>query len=365
MNRVSANGDASRSLFMPIRLKDFDVSWAGPNPFGPGFAFGSVDGRVLFTDEAGVPLQNQIRESVTSEAINGIAGTGTSMAVSTRSEVTLLTWTAAEPDKKAISGIPDGAHGITMTSDGNYVAPLGRRGVMILPPTSTGPNDPIRAINPNKEGLYIYRVVVGSDNAGNDLLACAARQGGMGITEVRSGQTKYNMRLATFSGLDLVDVCFVGGSADAPAVAGVGRDGALLLVRDALRDQNPKTMKFNSVQGTVYRLLCARGHLFALTNKGLYALMGLGDRLIRGLSSDKFDTRIFVVPMEAVDANLIGDRWLLITMPDEVLRLDLDLLERSNPENSRNGKFQEVPAETFTPDWQNTQHRSKQLAGAV
>src|SRR5947209_17690357 len=34
----------------------FEVCWAGPNPLGDGFCFGSTDGRLLFTDDEGRPL---------------------------------------------------------------------------------------------------------------------------------------------------------------------------------------------------------------------------------------------------------------------------------------------------------------------
>src|SRR5262245_20409897 len=123
MNRLPPNGGPSRPLFTPIRFKDFDVSWAGPNPFGPGFAFGSEDGKVLMADEAGLRLPKQVNESITGEAINGVAGSGMSFAISSRSEVALVTWTANDPDRKAVSGILYGAHGITVAPSGHYVAP--------------------------------------------------------------------------------------------------------------------------------------------------------------------------------------------------------------------------------------------------
>jgi hypothetical protein len=367
MNRLPPNGSASPSLFTPIRFKDFAVSWAGPNPLGPGFAFGSEDGRVLLTDEAGVPFQEQIRESITDEAINGIAGSGMSLAVSSRDEVVLLTWTAADPHKKAISGISSGAHGIITAASGSYVAPLGRGGIMILPPNSVRPDDPIGLITPGKEGSYSYRVIALTGPGGKDLLICAARQGGMGVTEYDGGPGNFPMKVLTFVGLDLVDVCAVGGTPDSPAVAGVGRDGTLLLVRDALNNQNPVTIKFEGINGTAYRLLSARGHLFVLTSRGLFGLMNLGERLVKGLLAEAFTTPILVVPMEAVDANLIGDRWLLVTRPDEVLKFDVELIDRIMPENRLNGEVRDATAETLTPDWKvhTVQQASRSLEGAV
>ena len=73
------------------------------------------------------------------------------------------------------------------------------------------------------------------------------------------------------------------------------------------------------------------------------------------------------LPMEAVDANVVGDRWLLVTIAGEVLKFDVDLIDRSAPGDSRNGEIREVIAEKLTPDWQvhSVQQRSRQLAGAV
>src|SRR5262249_36964173 len=161
---------------------------------------------------------------------------------------------------------------------GYFVAPLGRAGIMMLR-AGSGPDDPVGVITSDKEGLYFYRVLTMAGRQGQDLLACAARKGGIGITEIRWGQNTYNIELATFAGLDVVDVCAVNADPGSPAIAALGRDGTLILVRDALHDNAPLSLKFDTVQGTAYRLLSAGGHLFLLTSRGLYGLMKLGERL--------------------------------------------------------------------------------------
>ena len=52
MSKVQSNVGASDDLWhvAPISMKD--ITWAGENPIGPGFAFGSEDGAIVFTDEA-------------------------------------------------------------------------------------------------------------------------------------------------------------------------------------------------------------------------------------------------------------------------------------------------------------------------
>jgi hypothetical protein len=203
---------------------------------------------------------------------------------------------------------------------------------------------------------------------GKELLVCATRQNGLGFMEIHPGRPDATgMKVQTFAGLDLVDVCAVGGPPEAPAVAGVGWDGTLVLVPDAFHDQNLLTLKFESVQGTAYRLLSAQGHLFLLTSWGLYGLMNLGERLVQGRILERPTTPVRAVPLEAVDANRVGDRWLLFTMLDEVLKFDVDLSDQSIPADGRNGEIREVIAETLTPDWQvqSVPQRSQQLAVGV
>lgn len=71
--------------------------------------------------------------------------------------------------------------------------------------------------------------------------------------------------------------------------------------------------------------------------------------------------------MEAVDANLVGGRWLLITMLDGVLQFDVDLIGRSTPNDRTKSDIREEIAETLTPDWRvdSLQQTSQKLVGAV
>ena len=149
---------------------------------------------------------------------------------------------------------------------------------------NSGHGDPVGVMTTEKESMYFYRVLAGrGGRIGKDLLIRAARQGGIGIAEVQWGDNTYEMRTATFPELDAVDVCFVGGEAESPALAALGHDGSIILARDMLHDEKPLTMKFATVKGRAYRLLSTRGHLFLLTDSALYGLMNLGARLMQGL----------------------------------------------------------------------------------
>jgi len=324
----------------PIRIKDFDVSCVAPSPFGVGFAFGSDDGKIMFTDKAGTSTG-----SPSGEAINGIASIGNSIAVSSRQEVVLRTWTPENHRRHTLCVIPHGAHGVSATAGGYYVAPLGETGIMMLK-ASSSPGDSVGVMTAERDNMYFYRVLSQPGRDGKDLLICAARHGGIGIAEVRWEDKSYTMRTARFPELDAIDVCFVGGKPESPAIAAVGRDGSLILVRDMLHLKEPLTMKFDTIKGKAFRLLSARGHLFLLTSSALYGLMNLGKRLLDGLPERKFTTPIFMIPLDAVDASLVGDRWLPVVMPDEVLLFDLKLIEANTPENIRDGETRRALVET-------------------
>ncbi len=75
--------------FFTIRLKNFEPSWVGRNPFELGFAIGAVDGSLAFTDEMGV-VNSQQRKSPTKDAINGLARIDEYLAVSTAQEVSIF-----------------------------------------------------------------------------------------------------------------------------------------------------------------------------------------------------------------------------------------------------------------------------------
>ena len=62
MNRAISNGGVYRSFLMEIRIRDFEICWAGPNPVGPGLCFGSEEGWLLFTDADGDRWHTLTRE---------------------------------------------------------------------------------------------------------------------------------------------------------------------------------------------------------------------------------------------------------------------------------------------------------------
>jgi hypothetical protein len=340
--------------------EEFEVCWAGPNPLRAGLCFGSTDGRVLFADENGRPLMAPGKGSESREAINGVIRAGTWVAVSTRGDVNFWPLPGTEGGHDEGCALPYGAHGIGITASGHVIAPGGRKGIMIVKPPF-GPGISLTALG--EEGLYVYRVISLLSPSGTEVLACAARTGGVAAGEFSGPQTT-KMRTATPSGLDVIDICPLASGSKSLAVGALGRDGSIILFRDVLTDDKPVTMKFKRVQGTAYRLLGHGGELYVLTSKGLYVLGKLASRFLARELYAGIVTQILAVPMDAVDANLAGDHWLLVVMPDEVRRFDVAWIHDNVPEAGSEQDDQDFQSASVSQDWQwhDIEQTAKQLA---
>jgi hypothetical protein len=364
MTRATSNGNASQSFLAEIRFHDFEVCWAGASPFGPGFCFGSEDGQLLFTDEDGKALGYPVKGSLSGEAVNGVAGWGKWLTVTSRQDVSFWTGPEKEGDKISCVMFPHGAHDVIATADGCFAAPLGRAGVMTIKPPFDEKH-PVTVNGAEKEGLNFYRIVSLRSGGGQEVLGCAVRRAGVGATEFRWDRESHNLSTVTFDELDVVDICAIdrGGSL---AVAAVARNGALILLRDVWQDKHPITIKFDNVTGTAYRLLSCRGHLFLLTSEAMYVLASLAGRFLAGEPVSSVTTPMLVMPFEAADANLCGDRWLLVVMPDLVRRYDVGRIHDSVPDFISPGEIQEMQPRPISPSWRRKDiPQSRQLVEAT
>jgi hypothetical protein len=338
MNSLPPETGTTPALYESIRLKEFSVTWAGLNPTGPGFCFGSEDGRLLFTDENGNPINEPHPGSLSGEAINGVACLKDWLAVATRGDLTFHSLALDAGSTKNIES-PFGAHGITSDFRSYFVAPLGREGIMLMPADSVSQQS-FYVLRIHHENSYFHRVLSLRSQSGKDFLVAAGRRGGMCIAEVDPAAGTSMSRSVSPDGMDVVDICSIAGG---PAVAAVARDGTLLLVRDATDWACAASRrKIDTILGTAYRLLYAQGHLCILTSQGLYVLLHLGQLLVEGLQSGDFDIQVARIRLEAVDAAVVGDRWLLVVMPDEVRRYDLKRITIRIPESQRNGQMQDI-----------------------
>jgi hypothetical protein len=346
MSEFPRNGGSQLLRFVRLRLPNFDISWAGPNPVEAGFCFGSEDGKIVHVNEEGQPLTMEARVSPSHGAINGVAGSGDWIAASTRHEVAMGNWLPKGRRVKPDVAFPYGAHGVT-AAGAYFVAPLGVHGILIMQ-AGSAPNDPVEVLTSDDQGLYFYRVIALPGTNGKHFLVSACRDGGVGIAEMRLGESWCSMSVARFDGLDIVDICPMAFDG-APAMAALGLDGTIIMLRDAFNGGKAVHLKFGTVQGTAYRLLSRGQDLYVLTSRGLFGLMKLGHQMLS--TSSKVNTNILTVRMEAVDANMVGDRWLLVVMPDEVWRFDLSGITKPDSDGAPAESMSEQTLETWTPAW--------------
>jgi hypothetical protein len=364
-------GQGPRALINSLQLRDFDVSWVGPTLANRGFCFGSEDGRLLLADYDGAPVDKPQKANYSGEALNGVAFLDRRIAVSTRNEVLIVHLGSGHPAGTPHALIPFGAHDVIAGVSGHFFAPLGRRGILSCLPDS-GPVQEVTIVSGPAGEMYFYRVISLRAAGGEEVLACATRRGGVASMEFRPEEQKHTLGTLTFGGLDVVDICPLVPGEASTAAAALGRDGTVILFRDALHERTPLTVKYPSVKGVAYRLLSAGGNLFLLTSEGLHVITALVDRFLNRAQPAPV-TPVLVIPMQAVDANAVGDRWVLIVMADGVLRFDVGLLEEYKPGGIQAGERRELvigevreeePTEVEAA-WEvgTVEHRSEVLAG--
>ena len=342
------------TLYLPFRgdtfqFPGFDVSWVGDGPYPGSVYFGSEDGRLMQVAVDRLVAKNEFQAAKSNEAINGAACVGPHLAVTTRSEVTI--WSNLRSTEESWGKFPAGAHGVVATASGQFVVTLGRAGLLLVKPSS-GHAIPMKLINQTSGDLYFYRTVSLDSTAHPETLVCATRHGGIAAIVVPRPDTERIIFSSTFPGLDVIDICSLGSGLAAPAVCALGEDCTLVFFRDVLDDRKPVTLKFDRFQGTAYRLMSAKGHLFVLTSSSLYMFMGLTSRFVAGEPIELLPTLVREFKIEAVDANVLHDRWLLIVTTDGgVLRFDVDELVGQASMSGPAQPSHEFSPTLMAPDW--------------
>ena len=349
MNPLEPNG-SPHPLYQSIRFDDFDVTWAGPNPFRPGFCFGSDDGRLRFTDEEGKGAGPTFPQVASREAINGVAFHETCLAVSTRADVTLFLMNDGHAKSVSAAEVSVGAHGVIATQSGYFIAPSGAGGLRFLKSDDAiNGTGELRIVS--SKNINWYRVIALPRTKGEEILICALRQGGIGTGTFNGNLEEFHMSGAWYDGLDVVDICPLDLQSSAVPFAALGRDGTLILVRDAHSLNGQLMVKHQPVKGTAYRILSSRGHIFVLTNDAVWILLHLAERFLRSEEIDGTTTQIIRVATEAVDANLPDPNYLIVVAADEVLRFDIDHFETAIA-TSANGESLDVVASSLAPKWE-------------
>ena len=257
----------------------------------------------------------------------GVGGFGSALAASTRSEVVLLYPSESDPQQhlfaRGVFGA--GAHGVASTPSGRIVAPMGKHGLLLVGPKEIQVQR-ARVIKPPDHSLNLYRVICVTSQSRVEVLACAARRSGflaMPLTGDVLGDTGKSLRSPNADFVDVVSLNMVGHPL---AVAILTLDCSIVLVRDLLADDSTaKRLHYGFPGERAYRILCADGHVFLLTNRRLHAFVNLASRFLDGEEIEK-QVRVNSWDMEAVDASLASDRSLLVVMPHCVFRIDIEFL---------------------------------------
>ena len=297
-----------------IRFPDFEVSWAGENPWNSGLIFGSDQGQLKTTGRDLRVLSPFPERSSSGEAINGIAFTDRGMALSTRRDVTFFDRGPDRLGPGTMTTFEGGAHGIVASPSGRFLAPLGPGGLLIVRQVAES-DQPMGISSPTDRSVVLQKLVLLSATGPEDRLACASGRGGI-TSMIVNDQGVESASSFRAPGLDVVDVCSPLLTGWPNAAIGLGADNSFHFRRDCFDGFSPKTLSFPDLKGTGYTILSARGHLFLLTSEGLYAFPMLVNRY---LDDEPLDgpTKCYFTPVRAVDVYLAHEDLLVVTA-DEV-----------------------------------------------
>jgi hypothetical protein len=256
-----------------IQIENDEITWAGECPWTGSYGIGTARGRVVCYKEVGGVLTPEFDETLADDAINGIAYWSDFIGISTRSEVFVHRRIPNRPIERLVAG-PGGAHGILATPTGQFLAPMGIKGLFCVD-VSKSAN--FRAWTEGVDGVPInlYGLTRLGNAAGTEVLACAGRIDGLMRIQFDPGAQSSDVSRLTASGIDFVDVCSLRSDACPYALAALCLDRSVVLVRDFHKDQEPQTLHPDQIRGTPYSIRCALGHLFILTSQHVTMLPNL------------------------------------------------------------------------------------------
>ncbi len=314
-----------------LRLPGHEITWAGHCPWTSGPCFGTEDGEILVCRASTGDALDVLPYHFSNEAVNGVAFWRDFVGISTRSDVVVARRGQTEPVIKA----QEGAHGILALHSGLFFAPMGISGVLRIEPGAS-PGRRLAIERPSHGQINFYKLVALDDQGPGDLMACASRNDG--LLSIRAvGDAALDIRGWASRHADFIDVCSIA-SDDAPrAVAGLCLDGSLVLLRDLLAEEEPRTIRLAGISGTPYSILSAGGNLLVLTSQMLISVPDLLPWFLGGGHSDGEPNYRFT-SVQAVDAFLISPSQVAIVLDDEVRLLDFPVASHASESRASNGR---------------------------
>jgi hypothetical protein len=303
------------------RIKGEAISWAGICPWTQRLCFGTESGALALeptTDEG-----KSEKVEVAKEAINGVAFAGDYVGFSSREEV--LVTRRISSGSLVLEVLPEvhpgGAHEIIATPGGSMLAPLGIDGLLIV--TARADELSIGQTRHPFVPLNLYRIVSVAEAATARIYACAARQDGLVVFQLKGDRFTAPPQIHQLRGQDIVDVASVANSEHPRATLCLGRDRRLFYFRDVLEAHEPAVLTYDGFQGTAYCLLATQGHVFVLTDHEFIRFPHLATRFLGG-DEFKQPTDAWVLETDASDAYLAGNEHVLLLRDEAAISYRVD-----------------------------------------
>jgi hypothetical protein len=368
VNQVYFPNDPMGVLWrIPFR-PDWAVACAAPDRFHGGFCFGAENGEIACTDVDGL-LRFGLKASPSAQPINGLAWSRNFLVATSRQEIRVTgPWCNEGPASPSLV-MDIGAFGVNVTPNGHFVLPLGRGGFLrididnpLTEPAVLGPT--------NGDEMNLYAVAAFTDAEGADVLAFAARRGGLACATFGEPTSRLTLRTMAVDGLDIVDIASLATARLPRAALAASKDGSLLFFDDINSTQKCRRLKFKTIAGSLYRVLVANEDVYLLTSKALYLVPDLARTFREGNRNGTIDFSILVIPIQASDCTMVAENWLLAVGHHEVFRFNLPLL-RSSPKHGQTSTTisdfrREAPVESETDvTWRESEMQSHHFAASA
>jgi hypothetical protein len=247
------------------------------------------------------------------EAVNGVAFSNDAMAVSTRAEVVFFRNRPGSDGQKSDRAVySGGAHGVVSIPSGQFIAPLGPKGLLLMA-LEPGGFQPIKTFGPKGKGFNFYKLAFSGTTDGRDVVLCALRRGGW-ATYTRDGRSG-SFSVSSRTDLDVVDVCPIRSDRFPFAAVALGIDRSLHFIENVTAPGRVTSLYLGDLRGTAYRVFSHGELIILLTSEALYHMTDLAGLCLGGGRVDK-PMSVWGIDLHAVDASIARDRCLLVVRPD-------------------------------------------------
>src|SRR5262249_24080520 len=147
--------------------------------------------------------------SLSRESINGVARSGGFVAASTRQDITFWELPKSPGGDWTAIVVPHGAHGITATHSGYFVAPLGISGLMTVESSRVSAEQAV-TVTRAREGddVYFYRVL-DLYSRRQEYVAMACRSSGIGVMPAPPNDPVTRLLRIEATDSEVIDICSI------------------------------------------------------------------------------------------------------------------------------------------------------------